>query len=206
MCYFTVVSLILQAPFTLDNVTSHPNHHKIKMFPFNVIKDNNNIPTEKTACIQIWYKCIISCWKDSIVSPPPQHAALRSTFHQKPLHGKAPLDSPSLPPASWGSSFFSFPWSGPCPDSMGMMLRAQLSLLLDRGFLLCLFFSCPYSQAEKNYRMAENSFIRGFWQLFPPILVIFKGKAGAVVKRPVGGEQGNDLLDFKSIIAQSGQP
>lgn len=65
------------------------------MFPFNVIKDNDNIPTEKTACILIWYKCTISRWKYSTVSSPTQHAALR----QKALRGEAPVDSSSLPPA-----------------------------------------------------------------------------------------------------------
>lgn len=71
------------------------------MFPFNVIKDNDNIPIEKMACILIWYKCTTSRWKYSTVSPPPQHAVLRSTFRQKALHDEAPVDSSSLPPAPY---------------------------------------------------------------------------------------------------------
>lgn len=130
MCYFMVVSLILQAPFTLGNVTSHPNHHEIKMFPFNVIKDNNNIPTEKTACILIRYKSTISCWKYSTVPPPPQHAALRSTFRQKTPSWRGSrwllVPSSSTPHLLyWGRNCSSFPRSGPSPDGTGVMLRSR---------------------------------------------------------------------------------
>ena len=207
MCYFTVVSLILQGLFTLSNVTSHPNHHEIKMFPFNAIRDNDNIPAEKTACILIWYKRTVSHWKYSTTRSIAEHLSSNS-----PSRGGCRwllVPSPSTPHLTEEGISSASHGAVHLLTAQAWCSGPQLSLLLTRGSLICLFSLCPYSQAEGNYRMSQNSFIRGWWQLFPPTLIIFKGKVGAVcsvVKRPVGEDEGNDLFDCESITAQSGQP
>lgn len=154
------VSLILQAPLTSGNVTSHPNHHEIKMFPFNVIKDNDDIPTEQAARILICYKCNIS----GSGNAPARHAALRGTlaWANPSRHGSSWLLvlQPSTLHLTRGDS--ASHWAG----------AALLSLLLTPGFQLCLLPLPARSQAEESCGMSLPSFIRGLWRLFPPTLLV----------------------------------
>lgn len=196
MRYFTVVSLILQSPFTLGNVISHPNHHEIKMFPFNVIKDNDNIPTEKRACILI---CINAASPTGNTPPCPLHHNVQccvAPSNKKPFVVRLPLaphPSPQHPTPFWGSSCFR------ASGGLVWLLTAQVRLVLRSPdcFLPEDFCSACFptvliaKQREIIGWLNIHSFIRYWWQLFPPSPVIFKGRAGtlhSVVKGTMGGD------------------
>lgn len=193
MCYFTVVSLILQSPFTLGNVISHPNHHEIKMFPFNVIKDNDNIPTEKRACILI---CTNAPSPTGNAPPCPLHHNVQccaAPFNKKPFVVRLPLtlhsslstwhlsEAPDLPRDCSGS------WQHRCD----VMLRSSDCFLPENFCSACFPPILIAKQREIIGWLNIHSFIRCWWQLFPPSPVIFKRRAGtlcSVVKGTVGGD------------------
>lgn len=137
------VSSILQAPFPSSSVTPHPNHHEIKMFPFNVIKDDNNTPTEPAVCV-ICYKCSIS----RLGSTAPWHLVMSRPSMAQLLLAPSPSLLLSAPPG--------FPW-------VGTKLRGKAQ----PGFLFP-----PHSQEEKKHGMVFFLFICSLWQRSPPTLVV----------------------------------
>lgn len=196
MCYFTVVSLILQSPFTLGNAISHPNHHEIKMFPFNVIKDKDNIPTEKIACILIYTNAPSSTGN---TPPCPLHHNVQccaASFDKKPFVARLPLppypslSTPHLTEEAAGKEL-RMDRSGSWQHRCDVVLRSP-DCFLPEDF--CSAFLSPVliaKQREIIGWLKIHSFIRCWWQLFPPSPIIFKGKAGtlcSLVKGTVGGD------------------
>lgn len=137
-------------------------------------------------------KCTISHWKCSTLSPPSQRAVLCSTFQQKALCGEAPTDSSFFPQhltPFWGSR-----------PSEGLLWFLTAQVWCDAQELKFLpedFCSACFppiliaKQREIIGWLNIHSFIRCWWQLFPPSPVIFKRRAGtlcSVVKGTVGGD------------------
>lgn len=140
------VSSILQAPFTSSSVTPHPNHCEIKMFPFNVIKDYNNTPTEPAVCV-ICYKCSIS----RSGSTAPWHFVMSRPSMAQLLLAPSP----------------SVPLSGELPLQDSLEWEQSLEAKHSPRFLLP-----PRSQEEEKHGMVFSLFIWGLWQRSPPILVV----------------------------------
>lgn len=140
MCYFMVVSSILQALFTLGNVTSLPNHYEIKMFLFNIIKTTIFQQRKQHA----------HCFP-STASPPPRHATLCSTFCQKALYGKAPVDSslPPVPHALLRKQLLQFPMVESVSWWHGWdALEHSLACFFPEDFCSC--FSCVFKAKQRE--------------------------------------------------------